>query len=125
MVYRTRINYTAKQKAEIWDRWQRGESMNAIGRVFDRASSSIFNQLSPTAGIHPSPRRRSRLALSLSEREEISRGLAGCQSLRKIASLLRRAPSTISREVKHNGGLQHYRYARCSVWAVRNKNTED
>ena len=48
MVYRTRIKYTAKQKAEIWDRWQRGESMNAIGRVFDRPSSSIFNQLSLT-----------------------------------------------------------------------------
>ena len=109
MVYRTRIKYTAKQKAEIWDRWQRGESMNAIGRVFDRPSSSIFNQLSPTGGIRPSPRRRSRLALSLCEREEISRGLAGCQSLRKIASLLGRAPSTISREVKRNGGLKHYR----------------
>jgi len=45
MVYRTRINYTAKMKAEIWDRWQRGESMNSIGRVFDRPSSSIFKQL--------------------------------------------------------------------------------
>ena len=109
MVYRTRIKYTAKQKAEIWDRWQRGESMNAIGRVFDRPSSSIFNQLSPTGGIRPSPRRRSRLALSLSEREEISRGLAGCQSLRKIASQIGRAPSTISREVKRNGGLKRYR----------------
>ena len=83
--------------------------MNAIGRVFDRPSSSIFNQLSPKGGIRPSPRRRSRLALSLSEREEISRGLAGCQPLSKIASLLGRAPSTISREVKRNGGLKHYR----------------
>ena len=67
--------------------------MNAIGRVFDRPSSSIFNQLSSTGGIRPSPRRRSRLALSLSEREEISRGLAGCQPLSKIASLLGLAPS--------------------------------
>jgi len=48
MVYRTRINYTAEQKAEMWDRWQRGESLNAIGRAFDQPSSSIFGQLSPT-----------------------------------------------------------------------------
>ncbi len=112
MVYRTRINYTAKQKAEIWDRWQRGESMNAIGRLFDRPSSSIYQQLSPTGGIRPAPRRRSRCALSLSEREEISRGLAGCQSLRAIATQLGRAPSTISREVKRNGGMKHYRANR-------------
>ncbi len=73
MVYRTRINYTTEQKTEMWDRWQRGESLNAIGRAFDRPSSSIYGQLSPTGGIRPSPRRRSRLALTLSEREEISR----------------------------------------------------
>jgi hypothetical protein len=42
MAYRTRIKYTAAQKAEMWDRWQRGESLNAIGRAFDRPSSSIF-----------------------------------------------------------------------------------
>ena len=112
MVYRTRIKYTAKQKAEIWDRWQRGESMRSIGRLFDRPSSSIYMQLSPTGGIRPSPRRRSRMALTLSEREEISRGIAGCQSLRTIAAQLRRAPSTISREVNRNGGLKSYRASR-------------
>jgi hypothetical protein len=78
MVYRTRINYTAKQKAEIWNRWQRGESLHEIGRAFDRPSSSIFEQLAPTGGIRPPRRRRSKTALSLSEREEISRGIA-CQ----------------------------------------------
>ena len=76
MVYRTRINYTAAQKADIWDRWQRGESLNSIGRLFDRPSSSIFNMLAPTGGIRPPPRQRSRQALTLAEREEISRGLA-------------------------------------------------
>ena len=85
MVYRTRINYTAQQSAEIWERWKRGETLNAIGRVFDRPSSSIFNQLAPIGGIRPSPRKRSRLALSLSEREENSRGIAAAQSLRQIA----------------------------------------
>ena len=109
MVYRTRIKYTAKQKAEIWDRWQRGESMSSIGRLFDRPSSSIFNHLSPTGGIRPPLRRRSRLALTLSEREEISRGLACHDSLRAIAAQLGRSPSTISREVNRNGGLKQYR----------------
>jgi len=109
MVYRTRINYTAKQKAEIWDRWQHGESLNAIGRAFDRPSSSIFGQLAPTGGIRPPLRQRSRLALTLSEREEISRGIAGHHSLRAIAAQLGRSPSTISREIKRNGGYDRYR----------------
>ncbi len=117
MVYRTRINYTTEQKTEMWDRWQRGESLNVIGRAFDRPSSSIFGQLSPTGGIRPAPRRRSRLALSLSEREEISRGIASDQSMRVIASLLGRAPSTISREIKRNGGYYHYRATKADQTA--------
>ena len=112
MVYRTRINYTAAQRAEIWDRWQRGESLNAIGRAFDRPSSSIFSQLAPSGGIRPPPRQRSRLALTLSEREEISRGIARQHSLRSIAAQLGRSPSTISREVKRNGGIDRYRAAK-------------
>ena len=109
MTYRTRINYTLAQKTEMWDRWQRGESLNAIGRVFDRHSSSIFEQLSPSGGIRPAPRRRSRLALTPGEREEISRGIASGLSLRSIAAQLGRSPSTISREITRNGGLEHYR----------------
>ena len=117
MVYRTRIKYTAAQRAEIWDRWQRGESLNSIGRLFDRPSSSVFNMLAPTGGIRPPPRQRSRLALTLAEREEISRGLVRDLSLRTIASRLGRAPSTISREVNRNGGLQHYRASRADQTA--------
>ena len=109
MVYRTRIKYTAAQKAEMWDRWQRGESLNAIGRAFDRPSSSIFGLLAPTGGIRPPPRQRSRLALTLAEREEISRGLACGLSLRAIAARLSRSPSTISRELQRNSGTVSYR----------------
>ena len=109
MKQRTRIYYTETQKAQMWDRWQRGESLNAIGRVFDRPSSSIFGVLSPSGGIRLADRKRSRLALSLQEREEISRGLVTHLSLRTIASQLGRAPSTITREVNRNGGLTHYR----------------
>jgi len=109
MKYRTRTFYTDKQKSEMWDRWQRGESLSSIGRRFDRASSSIFPHLALTGGIRPAARTRSRLALSLIEREEISRGLATGRSLRSIARDLRRAPSTVSREVRRNGGVPGHR----------------
>ena len=109
MVRRSRIYFTDKQKADIWDRWERGESMSSIGRLFERNSSSIYPLLSRTGGIRPAQRRRSRFALSLPEREEISRGLNIGASLRSIARTLKRAPSTISREVRRNGGLAFYR----------------
>ena len=109
MKQRRRIYYSAAQRSEIWDRWQRGESMSSIGRGFERGSSSVFSVLSPTGGIRPADRRRSRQALSLCEREEISRGLSTRRSLRSIARQLGRAPSTISREVNRNGGSDRYR----------------
>ena len=112
MGYRRRIYFTEKQKADIWDRWQRGESMSSIGRLFDRNSSSIYPLLARTGGIRPPERRRCRLALTLAEREEVSRGLRAGLSLRSIARQLRRAPSTISREVRRNGGRRTYRAAR-------------
>lgn len=118
MAYRPRIYYSNIQKAEIWDRWQKGETLNSIGRVFDRPSSSIFNQLAPSGGIRPPIRQRSQLALSLTERETISRGIAAGQSMRTIASELNRAPSTISREIKRNGSTGQYRatHADQSAW---------
>lgn len=112
MKYRQRTFYTDKQKSEMWDRWQRGESLSSIGRRFDRASSSIFPHLARTGGIRPPERSRSRFALNLIEREEISRGLVANRSFRSIARTLKRSPSTISREVRRNGGRQAYRAAR-------------
>jgi IS30 family transposase len=106
---RLRIYYNAEQKVEMWDRWQKGESLNAIGRVFDRHSSSFFGQLSPSGGIRPPPRLRSRITLTLSEREEISRGIVCDQSVRTMTTLLGRSPSTVSREINRNGGLERYR----------------
>jgi len=92
MTYRTRINYSADQKAEMWDHWKRGESLNFIGRAFDRTSSSIFSQLVPNGGIRPPARRRSRLALTRTGREEISRGIVSHHALRTIAAQLGRSP---------------------------------
>jgi len=92
MKQRPRIYYSETQKAMMWDRWQRGETLGAIARLFDRHHSAVGGILSRTGGIRPPPRARSRRALSLAEREEISRGIvAGC-SMRSIATSLARGP---------------------------------
>ena len=111
MERRYRRVFRTAEKTEMWDRWQRGELMRSIGRVFGKPSSSIYFQLAPYGGIRPAPRRRSRLALTLLEREEISRGIVARQSIRSMASLLGRSPSTMSREVCRNGGYDRYRAA--------------
>ena len=101
--------FTAAEKTELWDRWQRGEPLKAIGRAFGKGSSSIYFQLAPHGGIRPAPRRRSRLALTLVEREEISRGIAADESARSMARKLGRSPSTVAREISRNGGYDRYR----------------
>jgi IS30 family transposase len=106
---RVRRGFSASEKKEMWDRWQRGESLTAIGRAFGKESSSIYFQLAPHGGIRPAPRRRSRLALTLSEREEISRGIVARRSIRSMARFLGRSPSTVSREIRRNGGYDRYR----------------
>ena len=85
MKHRRRIYYTEEQKALMWDRWRRGETMHAIAQLFDRGHSSIQGIFAETGGISPPERKRSRLALSLEEREEISRGMVAGQSARSIA----------------------------------------
>ncbi len=109
MKQRPRIYYTETDKSLMWDRWQKGDSLHAIARLFDRSHGSIAGILSRTGGIRPAERRRSRLALTLSEREEISRGVVAGRSVRAIALSLGRAPSTVSREVNRNGGRRRYR----------------
>jgi len=106
-----RVGFTAAQSAELWERWKKGEGLKSIGRVFGKPSSCIFAHIRPSGGIKPPPRRRSPRALTLSEREEISRGLVAGRSLRTIAATLARSPSTISREISGNGGAAHYRAA--------------
>lgn len=109
MGYPTRIYYTDADKALMWDRWQKGESLNEIGRHFGRSHTSIQNILSRTGGIRPPERKRSSRTLSLSEREEISRGLVTGHSIRSMAAELGRAPSTVSREIRRNDGWRRYR----------------
>jgi len=109
MKQRPRIYYSESQKALMWDRWQKGDSLHSIARLFDRGHSSVQRILSETGGIRPLARKRSDLALTLAEREEISRGIATQSSVRAIAVRLDRSPSTVSREISRNGGYHHYR----------------
>ena len=109
MKQRRRIYYTDTQKALMWERWRKGESLQQIAQLFDRNHSSVQGILAETGGIQPKQRRRSSLALTLAEREEISRSVVAGDSIRAIAIRLARAPSTISRELKRNGGMQGYR----------------
>jgi hypothetical protein len=111
MAKRRRRPFTATESAEVWDRWQRGEGLSFIGRAFGKKSSQIFAHLKPHGGIRPASRKRSRAMLSMDEREEISRGVAAGVSLRSIATSLHRAPSTVSRELRRNGGQRKYRAA--------------
>ena len=112
MKQRPRIYYSDAQKELMWDRWQQGDSTHAIARLFDRGHGSIQGILKVTGGIRPPPRSRSRLSLTLAEREEISRGMVAGHSLRSIAESLGRAASTVSREVNRNGGRRRYRASK-------------
>ena len=112
MSQRPKIYYTETQIALVWDRWQRGESLHQIARLFDRHHSSVRRILSETGGIRPAVRHRAERVLTLAEREEISRALMAGQAIRAVATRLNRAPSTISREIRRNGGKDHYRATR-------------
>ena len=101
-----RPRMSAREKVELW---KRGESLSDIGRALGRIPGAVHHVVSARGGIPPPSRTRSRRSLTLTEREEISRGLARGYSVRQIGVRLSRAPSTISREVRRNGGRRQYR----------------
>jgi transposase, IS30 family len=109
VVFMKRWKLSVTQRAEMWDRWEAGQSLNAIGRALGKDHVVIRFLLARHGGIAPLARRRSGRALTLAERENISRGIASGRSLRVIAQGLRRAPSTVSREVARHGGRPQYR----------------
>jgi IS30 family transposase len=104
-----RFGLSTVQKSELWCRWKAGQSLHKIGCAFGKEHSSIRCLVARHGGIVPAVRRHSRRALTAVEREDISRGLASGASLRKIARLLDRAASTVSREVARHGGRPEYR----------------
>jgi IS30 family transposase len=114
-----RYGLSAEQKADIWRRWKAGESLHEIGRAFGKDHGSIQFLLSQHGGIAPAVRRRSQRALTLAEREEISRGIASGSSIREIARGLQRAASTVSREVARHGGRPVYRASEADHQAWR------
>jgi IS30 family transposase len=118
MTQRSRIYYSDSQKALMWERWKQGWTLHEIGKLFDRPHTSIHQILAATGGFRPPQRARSPAALTLAEREEISRAMVAGESIRSTAARLGRAPSTISREIKRNGGCDGYRasLADAAAW---------
>jgi IS30 family transposase len=110
---------TEGDKAAIWERWKRGESLSEIGRAINRIPGAVFHVVRARGGVPPAPRRRSTRALTAGDREEISRGLATGVSFRQIGLGLGRPTSTVSREVGRHGGRQRYRaaVADADTWA--------
>jgi hypothetical protein len=104
-----RFGLSAEQKIDVWRRWKAGQTLHEIGRAFGKDHNSIRGVVARHGGIVPAVRRRALLALTLREREEISRGLASSSSLREIARCLQRPVSTVSREVARHGGCPAYR----------------
>jgi len=110
--------FTPKQRAELWDRWKKGQCIADIARALERRNKSgVYRVLALNGGMAPAARRRALVALALEEREEISRGIAASRSIRQIAARLGRSPSTVSREVRRNGGHSAYRASVADVRA--------
>ena len=118
MKQRPRIYFSDSQKALMWERWKQGWTLHQIAQLFDRGHTSVQGVLARTGGIRPPERTRSEAALTLAEREEISRAVAEGRSIRAIAAHLGRAASTVSREIKRNGGQECYRanQADAAAW---------
>ena len=106
--------FTPKQKAELWERWKSGQWVADVARALEERKA-VSKILALNGGIAPAPRRRASVALRLEEREEISRGIAAGRSIRRIAQGLGRSPSTVSREIRRNGGCSAYRASEAGV----------
>jgi IS30 family transposase len=110
--------FTPRQRAELWERWRSGQCVADIARALERRNKSgVYRILALNGGIAPTPRRRARVALRGEEREEVSRGIAAGRSMRHIAQGLGRSPSTVSREIRRNGGCSAYRASEAETRA--------
>lgn len=118
MEWHSRTWFTPRQRAELWERWKSGQCVADIARSLGRRNKSgVYRILAVNGGIAPAPRQRAPVTLRLEEREEISRGVAAGRSIRRIAQDIGRAPSTISREIRRNGGCSAYRASEADTRA--------
>ena len=115
-----RPGLTPAQKRDLWQRWKDGQSLSEIARALGKHPGSIHGVVKANGGIVPAIRTRAARSLTSAEREEISRGLAQGASMRAIAARMRRAPSTISREIDRHGGRSKYRAAHADLRAWSN-----
>src|SRR4051812_47970560 len=104
-------------KHELWQRWQRGENLSRIGEAIGKPVSTVRQVILRRGGFAPAARVRCRQGLHAWEREEISRSLSAGLSIRQMARVLRRSASTVSREIKRNGGRRGYRACRAETQA--------
>jgi IS30 family transposase len=118
MAVRVRDWRVIAEEQEIWRRWKEGLAFSEIGRALRKAKQSVHDVVVERGGLAPPPRRRRATSLRLSEREEISRGVAAGKSMRRIAGELGRAPSTVSRELARNMRQRGYRahIAESNAW---------
>lgn len=107
------------ERVEMWRRWKAGEPTKAIAQALGRADGSIHTWIGKAGGFAPRPAKRAARALTLVEREEISRGISAGESMRSIARRIERDPGVVCREIHRNGGVKRYRAARAdeAAWA--------
>jgi len=115
----TRIPFTEREKSDLWKLWKSGESLSEIGRLFERHAATVYGVILKNGGCYPYQSKHSSLHLCLTEREEISRGLASGLSIREIAKRIDRSPSTVSREIKRNKGASFYRATDAENEAIK------
>lgn len=111
--------FTTTEKESVFDLWKNGIGFSDIARQLNTKPGTIFTILRDTGGIKPLPKKRVKNHLTLEEREEIRVALSAKQSIRAIARLLNRSPSTISREVRRNRGRRYYKAVDANNRALR------
>ncbi|WP_367618853.1 transposase [Brevibacterium sp.] len=109
------------ERRRVWELWKAGNSFSHIARNVGVPPGSVFSILRPRGGIYYPVPQPGRASLTLTDREEVSRGIAAGDSIRIIAVRLHRAPSTISREIRRNKGLNAYRAVDANDRAQRRR----
>ena len=120
MTKRIRKTFTEAEHHRCWQLWRQGLGYSDIAREIASKPGTVFGLIRLNGGFSPPQRQRSSRHLSLSEREEISRGIAKGLTIRMIAMQLNRSPSTVSRELNRNGGVSCYRAAKADQTAWKN-----